>query len=308
MELQHTIEKQVWFVGAGLHSGESARISVSPAAANSGIVFRVPGHTAAIPARVSSVVDSHYATTLGVNGTRIRTVEHLLAAAGGLAIDNLAINVEGGEVPAADGSAQPFVSLLRSAGRAALPAHRDSVIVTAPIRVESGTRWIEVVPADTFRVSYTLDNSHPAVGKQVVSCALTEDVFAEDVAPARTYAFLKDVPRLRESGLAQGGWLDNTIVVGDFGTLNELRFSDEFVRHKVLDLVGDLTLLGRPLVGHVIACNGGHALNVALVAAIEHALLGGQRAVLASRPVPSRSRSGLAAARGEGRSLRPAAL
>jgi len=298
MDFQHTIEKRVEFGGVGLHSGLPTRIVVSPAAANSGIVFRVPGHAAAIPARVGSVVDSHYATTLGINGTRIRTVEHLLAAAGGLAIDNLAIDVDGGEVPAADGSAGPFVALLRSAGRAALSARRDSVVITAPIRVESGARWIEVVPADTFRISYTLDNSHPAVGRQVVSWALTEKLFAREVAPARTYAFLKDVARLREHGLAQGGWLDNTVVVGEGGVLNELRFSDEFVRHKILDLIGDLTLLGGPLVGHVIACNGGHALNVALVTAIERALEGGQRAVWARGAASRPSRPRHAAVRG----------
>jgi UDP-3-O-[3-hydroxymyristoyl] N-acetylglucosamine deacetylase len=286
MELQHTIEKPVELIGVGLHSGGPARILVCPAPANSGIVFRVPGHREPIPAHVGSVVDSHYATTLGVNGTRIRTVEHLLAAASGLAIDNLEIEVEGGEVPAADGSAQPFVSLLRSAGRAVLPAGRDSIVVTDPIRVESGSRWIEVVPADSFRISYTLDNSHPAVGKQVVSCTLTEEVFVEEVAPARTFAFLKDVAGLRERGLAQGGWLDNTIVVGEGGVLNELRFDDEFVRHKMLDLIGDLMLLRRPLVGHVIACNGGHALNVALVTAIEQALERIPHAIRATGPAP----------------------
>jgi UDP-3-O-[3-hydroxymyristoyl] N-acetylglucosamine deacetylase len=297
MELQYTVEKPVELKGVGLHSGEPARIAVRPAAANSGIVFRVPGHTAPIPAQVRSVVDSHYATTLGVNGTRIRTVEHLMAAVGGLAIDNLAIEVEGGEIPAADGSAQPFVALLRSAGRAALPARRDSIIVTEPIRVESGSRWIEVVPDETFRISYTLDHSHPAVGTQVVSCALTEDVFADEVAPARTYAFLKDVARLREHGLARGGWLDNTIVLGEAGALNELRFSDEFVRHKILDLIGDLRLLRHRLVGHVRACNGGHALNVALAAAIENALEGGRRAVQ-DRGQTLAARSPVFAARG----------
>jgi UDP-3-O-[3-hydroxymyristoyl] N-acetylglucosamine deacetylase len=298
MRPQYTITQQVEFAGVGLHSGEPARMTVSPAPADSGIVFHVPGHEAPIPAHVRTVVDSNYATTLGVNGTRIRTVEHLLAAAGGLGIDNLAIEVEGGEIPAADGSARPFVSLLRAAGRAEQDASRDAIVVTEAIRVESGSRWIEVVPSNTFRISYTLDNSHPAVGKQAVSWVLTEDVFVEEVAPARTYAFLKDVPRLRQRGLAQGGWLDNTIVVGEGGALNELRFSDEFVRHKILDLVGDLTLLGRPLVGHVIASNGGHALNVALVTAIEHAVERRQRAVGRRHPAPRPSRSRCAVARG----------
>ncbi len=270
MMFQQTVKRRVTFEGIGLHSGQPSKIDVSPAPANSGIVFRVEGHRGRIPALPGSVVDSHYATTLGVNGTRVQTVEHLMAAAAGLGIDNLDIRVEGGEIPAADGSAEPFVALLRAAGRTTLAARRQPLVITRPIRVGTDSRWLQAVPSDVFRVSYTLDSSHPAVGTQATSFEPTENVFVEELAPARTYGFLKDVEALRKNGLAQGGSLDNAIVVGKRGVLNGLRYRDEFVRHKILDLIGDLALLGRPVVGHVIARNAGHALNFELVTAIEH--------------------------------------
>ena len=271
MRLQQTIRRPVAFEGVGLHSGKAARIVVSPGAPDSGIVFTVPGHDYTIPAAPGSVVDSHYSTTLGVNGTRIRTVEHLLAAAAGLRLDNLAVEVDGAEIPAADGSAEPFVALLRDAGRTAQPARRVPIKIDAPIQVGSGGRWMRVVPADTFRISYTLDSTHPAVGTQALSCSPTEQMFVKELAPARTYGFLKDVDQLLKNGLGQGGSLENVIVVGEERVLNELRYSDEFVRHKILDLIGDLSLLGRPLEGHVIARNAGHALNYELVVAIAQA-------------------------------------
>jgi UDP-3-O-[3-hydroxymyristoyl] N-acetylglucosamine deacetylase len=269
MSLQQTITNAVALEGIGLHSGCPAKITVAPGRANGGIVFSVAGHQATIPARASSVVDSHYATTLGVNGTRVQTVEHLLAAAAGLGLDNLEVRVEGVEIPAADGSAQPFVALLAAAGRQTLVARRQPLVIDRPIHVGTDGRWLRIVPCDVFRVSYTLDSTHPAVGTQVVTCEPTERVFVEELAPARTYGFLKDVGNLRRNGLARGGSLDNAVVVGKRGVLNGLRYRDEFVRHKILDLIGDLALLGRPVLGHVIARNAGHALNFELVTAIE---------------------------------------
>ncbi len=195
-----------------------------------------------------------------------------MAAAAGLAIDNLDVTVEGNEIPAMDGSAKPFVGLLTAAGRTTLGARRRPVAITQPLRVGGGNRWIQIVPAPEFRISYTLDNDHPAIGTQALSCVPTEQSFIEEYAPARTYGFLKDLGAMRKHGLALGGSLDNAIVLGKRGTLNGLRFRDEFVRHKVLDLIGDLALLGRPLVGHVIARNAGHALNFELVVAAQRAL------------------------------------
>ncbi len=268
---QHTIRKAVFLEGVGLHSGKAARVTLSPAPEDTGIVFKAGGNRiAAVP---ESVVNSHYATTIGKNGTRVQTIEHLLAAAAGLGIDNLEVEVEGPEVPAADGSAKPFVTLIVGAGRSQQSARRRPLTPPHPIRVGSGGRWIHVVPAKTFRISYTLDNEHPAVGLQVLTWAPAgERSFAEEVAPARTYGFLKDLGVMRKNGLARGGSLDNAVVVGNRGPLNGLRYRDEFVRHKVLDLVGDLALLGRPILAHVVARNGGHALNLELVLAIQRAL------------------------------------
>jgi len=269
---QQTIRRQVSLDGIGLHSGKPTRITLSPAPPDSGVVFRAGPDGDPIQATPESVVDSHYATTVGRNGTRIQTVEHLMAAAAGLGVDNLHVEVDGTEIPAADGSAKPFVALLASAGRVQQPARRRPLEIPHPIRVGEGGRWIEIVPAPAFRVSYTLDNDHPAIGVQVLSCLPTEEVFVSGFAPARTYGFLRDLGTMRKNGLALGGSLDNAIVVGKRGTVNGLRFKDEFVRHKVLDLIGDLALLGRPIKGHVIARNGGHALNFQLVVAIQRAL------------------------------------
>jgi UDP-3-O-[3-hydroxymyristoyl] N-acetylglucosamine deacetylase len=289
MDFQQTIKKRVAFEGVGLHSGKPTRIVISPAPANTGIVFRVVGHQARIPALSASVVDSHYATTLGLNGTRVQTVEHLMAAAAGLGIDNLDVKVDGTEVPAADGSARPFVTLLRSAGRTMLAARRQPLVVSRPIRVGTDSRWLHVLPSDGFRISYTLDSSHPAVGTQAISCEPTEQLFVEELAPARTYGFLKDVETLRKNGLAQGGSLDNAVVVGKRSVLNELRYRDEFVRHKILDLIGDLALLGRPIVGHVVARNAGHALNYELVTALAQAYGLERRAVCTVRELIPRA-------------------
>jgi UDP-3-O-[3-hydroxymyristoyl] N-acetylglucosamine deacetylase len=174
--------------------------------------------------------------------------------------------MDAAEVPAMDGSAAPFVSLLYAAGREGQPAARRPLWVTDTIRVGDEGRWIQISPAPEFRISYTLDVDHPMVGVQVVSIAPTEERFVEEVASARTYGFLKDVDLLRQQGLALGGSPDNAVILGEERVLNgALRFRDEFVRHKILDVIGDLTLVGRPVVGHVVARNAGHALNHLLV-------------------------------------------
>ena len=270
MDHQRTIRKQVILEGIGLHSGKPVRVTLSPAPADSGIVFRAGDER--IPAAPESVFDSNYATTLGRGRERIQTIEHLLAAAGGLGVENLDVRVEGGEIPAMDGSAKPFVALIQSAGRAQLNARRRPITIPYPIRVGTEGRWLMIVPSDRLRISYTLDHEHPAIGTQAVSWVATERSFVEDFAPARTYGFLKDLGPIRRRGLAQGVSLDNTIGIGNGGVLNGLRYRDEFVRHKVLDLIGDMSLLGRPLLGHVIGRNAGHALNYELVVAIQRAL------------------------------------
>jgi UDP-3-O-[3-hydroxymyristoyl] N-acetylglucosamine deacetylase len=267
---QRTIPRAVELEGIGLHTGKPARVRIAPAPPDSGIIFHAEGER--IPAAPESVVNCHYATTIGRNGARVQTVEHLLGAAVGLGLDNLDVDVEGPEIPATDGSAKPFVQLLTAAGRLDQPAPRRPIVIPHPIRVGSDGRWIQIVPAEAFCVSYTLDYDHPAIGTQALSCTPTERMFVEEFAPARTYGFLRDLGSLRRNGLARGASLENAIGVGKRGVLNGLRYRDEFVRHKILDLFGDLALLGRPVVGHIIVRNAGHALNFELVVAVQRAL------------------------------------
>ena len=278
---QRTIRKSVALEGIGLHSGKPTRVVLSPAPSDTGVVFRVAGET--IPAAPDSVVDSHFATTLGRNGVRLQTVEHLMAAAAGLGIDNLEVLVDGTEIPAGDGSAKPFVAVLATAGRTEQAAKRRPIVIPYQIRVGAENRWLVIVPANRLRVSYTLDNEHPAIGVQTLAYVASERAFIDEFAPARTYGFLKDVGVMRKNGLARGGSLDNAVVVGKRGPINGLRYRDEFVRHKVLDLIGDLNLLGRPVVGHIIGRNAGHDLNYQLAVAIQRAV-GLERRAVALRP------------------------
>src|SRR5216684_15923 len=281
MDLQQTLRQPVKLAGIGLHSGEPVEMTVSPAGADT-----------LIPANSDHVVDTNSATTVGAFGVRVRTIEHLMAAAAALGVDNAVVDIHGPEVPAADGSAKPFMDLLRSGGRASLPAPRRPIVLSEPIRVGTESRWLEVRPADSLRVSYTLDNSHPIIGLQAGTYGITEDVFAQELAPARTYGFLRDVPAMRQNGLARGGSLENAVVVGKRSVLNDsLRYPDEFVRHKILDLVGDLFLLGRPLRALVVGRNAGHALNYQLVSAIQKAVAADRRrsvarAIRPTAPVP----------------------
>jgi UDP-3-O-[3-hydroxymyristoyl] N-acetylglucosamine deacetylase len=242
-------------------------MTLRPAPPDHGVVFVVGPEDLRIPVCPESLINGHYATTIGVDGVQIQTVEHLLAAVRGLGIDNLVIELNGPELPAMDGSSAPFVSLLYTAGRdAQVAVRRPALRVLEPIRVGDEHRWIQLMPAAEFRISYTLDHEHPAVGVQVASFVPSERVFVEELAPARTYGFLKDLELLRQQGLALGGSLDNAVVVGQERILNgTLRFQDEFVRHKILDVIGDLALVGRPVQGHVVARNAGHALNHLLV-------------------------------------------
>jgi UDP-3-O-[3-hydroxymyristoyl] N-acetylglucosamine deacetylase len=286
MDCQRTVAKPIGCRGVGLHTGSPVSLTLKPAPPDHGVVFRVMPEGLDIPARPESLINGHYATTIGRAGVELQTVEHLLAATGSLGIDNLLVEVDAHELPAMDGSSAPFVSLLYAAEPEEQPAPRRPLHVTEPIRVGDESRWIQIVPGPELRVSYTLDLDHPAVGVQVVSIEPTELRFVEEIASARTYGFLRDLELLRRQGLARGGSLDNAVVVGEERVLNaSLRFRDEFVRHKILDLIGDLALLGRPVVGHVIARNAGHTLHHRLVREI--AAREGARA----RRDPERARS-----------------
>ena len=285
---QSTIARPVEWAGCGLHSGEPVRVALAPAPANSGIVFVRPcegrGADVEIRACHSLLRSSSRATTLGVktgkqgaNGAaevRIATVEHLLATVYAYEIDNARIDVDGPELPAADGSALSIVARLNAAGREMLPADRFAIQLTEPIEIREGDRWIRAEPADRLQLTYAIDFDHPLIGRQTLDLLdIDAGCFASELAGARTFGFIHEVEALRARGLALGGNLENTVVLDDDGILNEggLRFRDEFVRHKVIDLLGDLALLGAPLHAHVSVEKGGHLLHHRLVRAIAEA-------------------------------------
>jgi UDP-3-O-[3-hydroxymyristoyl] N-acetylglucosamine deacetylase len=222
-----------------------------------------------IPASVSHVTGIHYATALAHESASVVTVEHLLAALAGLGVDNAIVELSQAEVPIMDGSAAPFVYLIQEAGIRSLGVARTRMRILRPVSVADGDKSIAVFPSDEFRVSYTISFDHPLLRHQAFSSPVGAEVFAEQIAPARTFGFLSEVERLRQAGLAQGGSLENAVVLGETGVLNHpLRFEDEFVRHKVLDAIGDLSLTGYPLLGHVVVHRGGHALHTRLAAAL----------------------------------------
>jgi UDP-3-O-[3-hydroxymyristoyl] N-acetylglucosamine deacetylase len=265
MESQRTLRRQISCAGIGLHSGNKVTLTLKPAAADSGIRFRRTDVGVEIPATVSHVTSLQYATVLGKDGATVETVEHLLAALVSSGIDNVVVELNHNEVPIMDGSAAPFLYLVQEAGVKRLSAARKHLKIVRPVQITDGDKRIAVYPSDHFKVSYTISFDHPLLRHQSRTERITEQSFAESIAAARTFGFLKEVEWMRQNGLALGGSLENAIVIGDAGVLNALRFEDEFVRHKILDAIGDLALVGYPIIGHVVAHRAGHALHTALV-------------------------------------------
>ena len=271
--VERTLASRVQCTGIGLHSGQPVDIVLNPAAAGTGILFVRSdlGGEVRFPARAEWVVDTTLATTLGNGQERLSTVEHLLAALHAMEIDNCTIEVSGPEVPIMDGSASAFVYLVQQAGIRPQRRMRRRLVIQKPIEVREGRRSVRVIPSRDLKLSCEIDYDHPAIGKQgLQGLRLNAERFVRDIAPARTFGFLRDVQQLQSSGLALGGSLQNALVLDETRVLNAqgLRFRDEFVRHKILDLIGDLALLGIPLQGHVKAVCSGHALHQALVAEI----------------------------------------
>ena len=267
MHKRQTLGSEVSIEGIGLHSGRAIRMRLVPAEAGSGIVFvRTDAGHATIPATLEHAGPSFYATVIGRDGATVSTVEHLMAALYALQVDDLRIELNGAEVPILDGSSRPFVDLILEAGRVELPAEREYLNLVRPVVVSKDEKRIAAYPCSEYRVTYAIDFDHPVLGYQELSASLWGDgAFAEKLAPARTFTFESEVEKLRKNGLALGGSLDNAVVLGEDGILNaELRFPDEFVRHKMLDLTGDLSLLGRPLRAHVVAYRAGHDLHARL--------------------------------------------
>ncbi len=264
---QHTLSREVSFSGIGLHSGLPIAMVVKPAPANSGIRFVRTDLAVEIPALMNRVVDTTLATTIGVGEAMVSTTEHLLAALSGLGIDNALIELNGPEVPIMDGSAGPFVHLLNRVERRPQEACRRLIKITRELSFCAGGSTIKVRPHEGFRVSCEIDFEHPLIRRQHYSLEVTPKRFVKEIATARTFGFVEQVERLRANGLALGGSLANAVVMDQVGVLNAegLRFSDEFVRHKILDLIGDLALMGCPLLGHIVASKPGHALHLSLM-------------------------------------------
>jgi len=256
--------------GIGLHSGNKVTLSLKPAPADFGIRFqRADLGGLEIPATVTHLGGIQYQTGLTREAVSVETVEHLLAALTALGIDNVIVELNSPEVPIMDGSAAPFVYLVNEAGVKRLQTPRRYLKVLRPISLTQGDKRIALYPSDHFKVTYSISFDHPLLRHQSRTMRITEDTFVEDIAPARTFGFLKEVEMLRQRGLALGGSLDNAIVLGETGVLNNaLRFEDEFVRHKILDVIGDLSLVGYPVIGHLVAHRGGHALHTAFAAKI----------------------------------------
>ncbi|HXY41218.1 MAG TPA: UDP-3-O-acyl-N-acetylglucosamine deacetylase, partial [Vicinamibacteria bacterium] len=229
------------------------------------IVFANITTAATVPAHLDYVSSTGYATTLHAQGMSVGTVEHLLAALSALGVDDVLVEVDGPEVPVLDGSAAPFVMLLHEAGLRPLAVPRHYLRVRQAVEVVHGQKSARLVPAEHFEVRYTIGFDHPLLRHQALSLRLSGRAFTDSIAPARTFGFLREVELLRKSGLALGGSLDNAVVIGESGVLNnKLRFPDEFVRHKILDAIGDLALLGHPLLGRLEAVRAGHALHAAV--------------------------------------------
>jgi UDP-3-O-[3-hydroxymyristoyl] N-acetylglucosamine deacetylase len=270
MNAQRTLKRPTSCAGIGLHSGRKVTLSLKPAAAGSGIRFRRSDLGGLeVPAAVSHLGPINYATGLMRDAVRVDTVEHLLAALVSLSIDNVVVELNSPEVPIMDGSAAPFVYLIQEAGVRALEAPRRFLKVRRPISLSRGDKRIALYPSDHFKVTYSIAFDHPLLRHQSRTIRLTGDSFVDEIAPARTFTFLKEVEMLRQQGLALGGSLENAVVIGDTGILNNaLRFDDEFVRHKILDVIGDMALVGYPLIGHLVAHRGGHALHTAFAAQV----------------------------------------
>jgi UDP-3-O-[3-hydroxymyristoyl] N-acetylglucosamine deacetylase len=265
MPYRRTLRRAVGCTGIGLHSGKPVRLELKPAPAEHGIRFVRTDVGVEIPANLEYLARLDHATTLSRDGVSVDTVEHLLSALQGLGVDDVLVEVDGPEVPILDGSGAPFVILIHEAGLRPLAANRTYLKILRPVEVVRGAKSIRISPADHFRVSYVIGFDHPLLRHQAASFRVAADTFVEAIAPARTFGFLREVETLRRSGLALGGSLDNAVVIGETGVLNNrLRFADEFVRHKILDAIGDLALLGHPVVGHVEATRAGHALHAAL--------------------------------------------
>jgi UDP-3-O-[3-hydroxymyristoyl] N-acetylglucosamine deacetylase len=270
---QRTLKALIRASGVGLHTGQKVRMTLRPAPPETGVVFRRVDLAAPvdIPARAESVGETRLSSCLVREGAKVYTVEHLMSALGGLGVDNVFVDLDAAEVPIMDGSASPFVLLIQQAGIEQQRAPKRFLRVTRLVEVTDGDKWARLEPYDGYRLSFSIDFRHPVIERstQSVMVDFADNAYLKEIARARTFGFMHEVEDLRESGLALGGGLENAVVLDEYRVLNAegLRFADEFIRHKLLDAVGDLYLLGKPLLGAFSAHKSGHALNNRLLRA-----------------------------------------
>lgn len=268
MDYEHTVASRISFTGVGLHTGVPVNLTLQPAPARHGIVFRrtdLDGFE--IEAQARHVARLSYATSVMKRGVLISTTEHLLSALAGAGVDNVTVEIDNLEVPILDGSALPFARAIARAGLRRQRTHRRYARILKPVEVLDGQKRIAVYPGDGFRVDYRIFFPHPLIADQEYTFSFETASYQAEIAPARTFGFVEEVELLRKNGLVRGGSLENAIVLSQDGVINPegLRFPDEFCRHKVLDLIGDLVMFGHPLIGRVVADRAGHAMHYALV-------------------------------------------
>ena len=296
MRAQQTLANAVSCAGVGLHSGQPVTLTIRPAPANTGVVFvnRNGKDGASLAASIEHLVPTELCTAISGNGFQVKTIEHVLAALAGLDIDNAYVELDAGEAPVMDGSAAYFVRLIRSAGIIPQSWRQPYLKITRPLEVVDGDRRVRIEPSSTTKITYSIHYNHPLIQTQTYVYEHSAYAFEREIADARTFGFLQEVEALWARGLGQGGSLDNTIILSQDGILNEsgLRFANEFVRHKILDLIGDFSLLSVPFIGHVIAKRSGHAMHTRLVQQILNhpdswVLLNADETVAASEPRPA---------------------
>jgi len=266
---QRTIKKPVNCTGIGLHSGKKVNLTIKPAPVNHGIKFirtdllNSPG----ITAHFNQVVDTSLATVIGSDGCIVSTIEHVMASFAGLSIDNALVELDAYEVPVMDGSAGPFIEMIKRAGIKDQAAPKHFFLIKEPIILEEADKSVSVYPLGTFKITYTIEFDHPLIKKQSYSIDLSDKIFEKKISRARTFGFLHEVEYMKRYGLARGGSLENAVVIDKHSIVNEdgLRFKNEFVRHKILDCLGDFSLLGMPVLGHLIVVKSGHAFNHAFL-------------------------------------------
>ena len=266
---QRTLARDVRFSGIGLHSGKTVNLDLKPAPINHGIKFvrkDLPDNPT-IPARFNCVVDTSLATVIGSDGVIVSTIEHLMACLAGLSIDNVIVELDSYEVPVMDGSAGPFTSMIMDAGIQEQEAPRHFFVLKKPIELSQDGKFVGAYPDSTFKITCKIDFEHPAIRQQSCSIEVKDHIFEREISNARTFGFLHEVEYMKRYGLARGGSLDNAVVIDDNGILNEdgLRYRDEFVRHKLLDCIGDFSLLGMPILAHIVTRKSGHAFNHAFL-------------------------------------------